>query len=126
MHLLHLTPGYTFFKYLNDSRQKKSCNIGELHQLLRLKTDKHACRTTDQDDFFDFVPCDTGILENLLDTFHHLVKEVRVEFLELGASQSLGEVVSILERFKFEAGGLLVGVSSPGLLNLAIELAHGM
>lgn len=90
------------------------------------KQDTNVGRTTDQYDFIDFVLRDISILENLLDRFHCLAKEVRVEFLELGASQSLGEVVSILERFKFEAGGLLVGVSSPGLLNLAIELAHGM
>ena len=90
------------------------------------KQDTNECRTTDQYDFIDFVLRDISILENLLDRFHCLAKEVRVEFLELGASQTLGGVVSVFERFNFEANGLLARERSPGLFDFVLELVHCM
>jgi hypothetical protein len=61
----------------------------------------------------------------LFDGLHGLAEEVHVKLLELGTGQSLGEVVTILERLDFDAGALLVGQSALGLFNLTLQLAHG-
>ena len=67
---------------------------------------------------------DTGVLENLLDGLHGPAEQVHVKLLELGAGESLREVVATLERLDFDASRLLGGERALGLLNLALELAQ--
>ena len=67
-----------------------------------------------------------SVLENLLDGLHGLAEQVHVELLELSPSQSLREVVAVLERFDFDTGGLLAGEGPLRLLDFALELAEGL
>ncbi len=72
----------------------------------------------------DILLLDVGVLEDLLDGLHCLPEEIDVEFLELGAGESLGEVVAILEAFNFDLGALLAGQGTLGLLNFTLELSE--
>jgi hypothetical protein len=43
----------------------------------------------------------------LFNGLERLLEEIVVQFLELGAGKSLGEVLAGVERFDFDLGGLL-------------------
>jgi hypothetical protein len=68
---------------------------------------------------------EVGVLENLLDGLHGLAEEVEVELLELGAGEGLGKVLSLEEGLDLDLDRHLAGKSTLGLLDLALELAHG-
>lgn len=73
----------------------------------------------------DIFLLDVSVLQHLLDGLHSLAEEVHVEFFELGTGEGLGEIVTVLERFDFDAGGLLTGEGPLGLLNLALQFTRG-
>ena len=81
-------------------------------------------RTTDKDDLIDILLLDVGVLENLFDGLHGLAEKIDVDFLELGAGKGLGEVIAILEGLDFDAGRLLAGESTLGLLDFTLELSE--
>src|SRR5258705_3782615 len=87
-----------------------------LEKLLNLRD---TGRTTNKDDLVDILLFDIGVLEDLLDRLHGLPEEIHVELLELGPGERLGEVITVLERFDFDTGGLLAGKCSIGFLVLA-------
>ncbi|PMB65055.1 NAD-specific glutamate dehydrogenase [Beauveria bassiana] len=68
---------------------------------------------------------DVGVLENLLNGLDGLLEEIHVKLLELGASQSLGEVVALEESLNLDAGAHLRRQSTLGLFSLTLELTHG-
>lgn len=49
----------------------------------------------------DVLFLDVGVLQDLFDGLESLPEEIHVNFLEFGAGESLGEVVSAFERFDF-------------------------
>lgn len=81
-------------------------------------------RTTGENDLVDALLLEVCVLENLLDGLHRIIEEVHVELLELGTDESLGEVVTVLERLDLETGGLLAGERTLGLLNLTLQLTE--
>lgn len=81
---------------------------------------------TDQDNVVNLGLLDVGILENLLNRLDGLLEEVHVELLELGAGQSLGEVVALEESLNLDAGAHLGRQSTLGLFGLTLELTHGL
>lgn len=82
--------------------------------------------TTDKDNVIDFGLLDTSILENLLKGLDGLLEEVHVELLELGTSQDLSKVFAIVEGLDLNPGGPLGRQNAFRLLNLALELTHGL
>lgn len=74
----------------------------------------------------DVLLLEISVLEHLLDGLHSLAEQVHVELLELGASEGLREVVTVLEGFNLEVGGLLAGKSALGLLYFALKLTEGL
>src|SRR5699024_6817816 len=83
-------------------------------------------RTTDQNDVLNLGLLDLGVLEHLLNGLQGLLEEVHVQLFELGAGQSLREVVAVVEGFDFNASRHLGRKSTLGLLNLTLELTHGL
>ncbi len=81
---------------------------------------------TDEDDVVNLALGDLRVLQNLLNRLQGLLEEIHVQLLELGAGESLGEVLSVEEVLNLDTGGLLGGEGSLGLLGLALELAHGL
>lgn len=73
----------------------------------------------------DLILLDTGILQYLFNRLHGLAEKIHVKFLELGASESLGEVIATVKGFNFELGGLLAGESPLGLLDFPFKFTHG-
>ena len=51
--------------------------------------------------------------------------EIHVEFLKLSSSQSLTEIVTIVEAFNFDSGADLRGQCTLGFLNLTLQFTHG-
>ncbi|CAG9943851.1 unnamed protein product [Clonostachys rosea f. rosea IK726] len=82
--------------------------------------------TTDEDNVVNLGLLDIGVLENLLDRLQGLLEEVDVELLELGAGESLREVIALPESLNLNAGAHLRRQSALGLLSLALELTHGL
>lgn len=76
-------------------------------------------------DLIDILLLDVGILEHLLDGLHGLTEEIHVQLLELGTSNSLREVVSVLEALNLDPGALLGGQGPLRLLDLPLEFAEG-
>jgi hypothetical protein len=72
----------------------------------------------------DIFLLDVGVLEDLLDGLESLAEEINVDFFELGAGESLGEVVAVLEGFDFETNALLGGECSLGLFDFTLEFAE--
>jgi hypothetical protein len=83
-------------------------------------------RTTNEDNVIDVALLHLSVLQNLLNRLEGLLEEVVVQLLELGAGKGLGEVVALVERLNFDLGGLLGGKSTLGLLDLTLELTHGL
>jgi hypothetical protein len=83
-------------------------------------------RTTNKDDVVNVRLLQLGVLENLVNGLEGLLEEIAVQLLELGAGEGLGEVVALEERLNLDLGGLLGRESTLGLLNLALELRHGL
>ena len=82
--------------------------------------------TTDKDDIVNLGLGNLGILENLLDRLEGLLEKVVVELLELGASQSLGEIFAVEEGLDLNTSRHLARKGTLGLLGLTLELAHGL
>lgn len=82
--------------------------------------------TTDKDDIVDVRLLDLGILDDLLDGLESALEEIHVELLKLGPGEGLGEVLAVMESLNFNPGGHLAGQGTLGLLNLTLELAHGL
>ena len=83
-------------------------------------------RTTNKDDVVNVRLLQLGVLENLVNGLEGLLEEIAVQLLELGAGEGLGEVVALEKRLNLDLGGLLGRESTLGLLNLALELRHGL
>ena len=49
-----------------------------------------------------------------------------VQFLELGMGEGLQEVITVLKGFNLDASQPLARQSALGLLDLALQLSHGM
>lgn len=72
----------------------------------------------------DLLLLEVGVLENLLDGLHGLPEQIQVEFFEFRPRESLGEILSIEERFDFDLDTHLGGESSLGLLDFPLEFTH--
>jgi hypothetical protein len=66
------------------------------------------------------------ILENLLNGLQGLLEKIVVQLLELSPSKGLREILALVERLNLDLGGLLGRKRTLGLLNLALELTHGL
>ena len=64
------------------------------------------------------------ILEDLLDRFHGLTEEIKVELLKLGTGKRLRKVISVLEGFDLKASRLLGGKGAFRLFYFALKLAQ--
>lgn len=83
-------------------------------------------RTTDKNNVVDVGLLNLGILQNLLDGLQGALEQIHVQLLKLGTSQGLGEVLALVESFDFNAGRHLGRQSTFGLLNLTLQLTHGL
>lgn len=82
--------------------------------------------TTDENDIVNFGLLNLGVLEHLLDRAEGFLEQIHVQFLELGASQGLGEVLAVVEGLDLNTGGHLGREGTLGLLNLALQFTHGL
>lgn len=82
--------------------------------------------TTNENNVVNVALLHLGVLENLFNGLEGLLEEVVVELLEFGAGEGLGEVLALEERLNLDLGGLLGRESTLGLLNLALQLGHGL
>ena len=83
-------------------------------------------RATDKDNVVDLILLELGVLEHLLNGLEGLLEEVHVELLELGAGHGLGEVVTLVEGLNLNASRHLRRQAALELLNLTLQLAHGL
>jgi hypothetical protein len=81
---------------------------------------------TNEDNVIDVGLLELGVLENLLNGLEGLLEQVVVELFELGAGEGLGEIGALVERLDLNLGGLLGRERALGLLDLALELTHGL
>ena len=63
----------------------------------------NASRSTNQDDFINVAFLHVSIFDDFLNWFHRRAEQVHVEFFELGARKSLGEVIALEETFNFNS-----------------------
>lgn len=82
--------------------------------------------TADQDNVINVALLELGVLENLLHGLESLLEEIGVELFKLGTGEGFGEVLALVEGFNFDLGGLLGRKRTLGLLNLALQLTHGL
>ena len=82
--------------------------------------------TTNQNNVVNVGLLDLGVLEHLLNGLEGLLEQIHVQLLELGTGQGLGEVLAVVESLNFNASGHLGRQSTLGLLNLALQLTHGL
>jgi len=83
-------------------------------------------RTTNKDNVVNVALLELGVLENLFDRLEGLLEEIVVQLLELGAGQSLGEVLAVEEGLDFDAGAHLGRQSTLGLFDFTLQLTHGL
>jgi hypothetical protein len=118
---------------LNGSTESDSLiGVDILASLLSEELLKHGLnlgdtgRTTNEDDVINVGLLELGVLENLLNRLEGLLEQVVVELLELGAGESLREILALVERLDFNLGGLLGRKGTLGLLDLTLQLTHGL
>jgi hypothetical protein len=83
-------------------------------------------RTSNKDDVIDIALLHLGVLENLLNRLESLLEQIIVQLFELGAGQSLGEILALEKGLDLNLGGLLGGEGTLGLLDLTLQLTHGL
>ena len=66
-----------------------------------------------------------SILEYLLNELYSFAEQTCVQFLELGTSEGLREVITVFKAFDLDASQPLAKQSALSLLDLALQLAHG-
>jgi len=81
--------------------------------------------TTDKDNLIDLVLLQSAVIEDLLDWLESGLEQIRVQLLETGAGQSLGEIFTGSEGFDLDTGLMGGGEGTLGLLDLAAQLGHG-
>jgi hypothetical protein len=81
---------------------------------------------TDKNDVVDVALLELRILQDLLNRLEGLLEKIVVQLLELGAGKSLGHVVALVEGLDFDLGAHLAGESALGLLDLTLQLGHGL
>mmetsp|Transcript_33377 Transcript_33377/g.45689 ORF Transcript_33377/g.45689 Transcript_33377/m.45689 type:complete len:468 (-) Transcript_33377:106-1509(-) len=81
--------------------------------------------SSDQNNFVNLTLRQLGVLQSLLNRLQSLLKEIHVEFLELGTRQSQRQVFTLAEALDFDLSLMLLRQSSLGTLRFTSKFLDG-